>query len=68
MHAFKHDHELRDAARAIYEAVYPDDEWTPVNFEDAERFGTVHYRNAVAAAQTARAQLRSDPAGQLILI
>lgn len=42
---------LRDAARTIYDTVYPSEEWTPVPFEDAERLETVHYRNAVAAAR-----------------
>lgn len=68
MPALQHDHQLRAAARAIYETVYPGEEWTPVNFEEAERFGTVHYRNAVAAAQNALAQLRNDPTRQMILI
>lgn len=64
----QHDPQLRAAARAIYEAVYPGEEWTSVNFEEAERYGTIHYRNAVAAAQTARAQLRIDATMQMILI
>lgn len=68
MPALQHDHQLRAAAKAIYETVYPGEEWTPVNFDEAERFGTVHYRNAVAAAQTALAQLRNDPTRQMILI
>lgn len=68
MPALQHDYKLRAAARAIYEAVYPGEEWTPVNFEEAERYGTIHYRNAVAAAQNARAQLRNDTAGQMVLI
>jgi hypothetical protein len=42
---------LRKAAQVIYETVYPNEEWTPVPFEDAERLETVHYRNAVAAAR-----------------
>ena len=42
---------LRKAAAAIYEAVYPTEEWTPVPFADAERLDTVHYRNAVNAAR-----------------
>jgi len=50
----QHDPCLRAAARAIYDAVYPSDEWTPVGFEDAEKYGTEHYRRAVEAAQTAR--------------
>lgn len=68
MPALQHDNQLRAAARAIYETVYPSEEWAPENFEEAERFGTIHYRNAVAAAQTARAQLLSDAGEQMILI
>ncbi|KQM62690.1 hypothetical protein ASE75_13760 [Sphingomonas sp. Leaf17] len=52
-----HDLQLRAAARAIYENVYPTEEWAPVSFDQAERFGTVHYRQAVGAAQDARAVL-----------
>lgn len=54
------DLQLRAAARAIYENVYPSEEWAPVAFEDAERFGTVHYRQAVGAAQEARAVLAAQ--------
>ena len=50
----QHDLQLRAAARAIYDSVYPSEEWAPVGFEEAERFGTVHYRQAVGAAQQAR--------------
>ena len=46
-----HQVPLRAAARAIYETVYPSEEWTPVTFDEAERLGTVHYRNAIAAAR-----------------
>lgn len=49
----QHDPLLRAMARAIFDACYPD-EWSPVGFDDAERFGTVHYRQAVDAAQRAR--------------
>lgn len=42
---------LRDAARKIYDTVYPGDEWTPVSFEEAERLETVHFRNALKAAR-----------------
>ena len=42
---------LREAARVIYENVYPSEEWTPVPFDEAERLQTVHYRNAVSAAR-----------------
>ena len=68
MQHLDHDHQLRAAAQAIYDAVYPGEEWTPVPFAEAEKFGTVHYRNAVAAAQSARVQLRGDAARQMVLI
>jgi hypothetical protein len=64
----QHDVALREAARAIYESVYPGDEWTPVPFDQAERFGTVHYRNAVDAARRADACLNGDSTCQLLLI
>lgn len=53
----QHDLQLRAAARAIYEACYPTEDWAPCSFDEAERFGTVHYRQAVGAAQQARAVL-----------
>jgi hypothetical protein len=53
----QHDTCLRDAARAIYDAVYPTEDWAPVGFEEAERTRTVHYRHAVQAAQMARVHL-----------
>lgn len=59
----EHDLRLRAAARAIYDACYPSDEWAPVGFEEAERFKTIHYRQAVGAAQQARSVL-SDQAVQ----
>lgn len=62
----QHDLQLRAAARAIYEACYPGTEWTPCPFEEAERFGTIHYRQAVGAAQDARAVLAA-PGEQLVL-
>ena len=52
-----HDVRLRAAARAIYDACYPTDELAPVGFDDAERYGTIHYRRAVEAAQGARSHL-----------
>ncbi|MDE1917617.1 MAG: hypothetical protein KGH96_16185 [Sphingomonadales bacterium] len=58
-----HDTQLRAAARAIFETVYPTDEWSPVNFEDAELHRTVHYRQAVDAARQAR-MLLGDPGSQ----
>ena len=53
----QHDLQLRAAARAIYEACYPTEDWAPVGFEEAERFKTIHYRQAVGAAQLARCVL-----------
>jgi hypothetical protein len=53
----QHDVRLRAAARAIYDTCYPGDEWAPVGFDEAERYRTVHYRQAVGAALEARALL-----------
>lgn len=53
----QHDLQLRAAAREIYDACYSGEEWSPVSFEEAEHFGAVHYRQAVGAAQRARAVL-----------
>ncbi len=53
----QHDVRLRAAARAIYELCYPSEEWAPLNFEEAERCRTIHYRQAVGAALEARAAL-----------
>ena len=63
----QHDARMREAARAIFNAVYPSEEWSPVAFEQAERFGTVHYRNAVAAAQGARLHMLAGADRQLPL-
>jgi len=57
----QHDLRLRAAARAIYETVYPTEDWAPVGFDEAERRGTVHYRQAVDAAR--RADCALAPAG-----
>jgi hypothetical protein len=54
-----HDLRLRATARAIYDACYPGEEWAPVGFDEAERYRTVHYRQAVEAAQQARSVLAS---------
>lgn len=64
----QYDVALREAARAIYESVYPGEEWTPVPFDQAERYGTVHYRNAVDAARRADACFNGDSTSQLLLI
>lgn len=53
----QHDTKLRAAARAIYDACYPTDDFAPVGFDDAERYRTLHYRQAVEAAQKARLHL-----------
>lgn len=63
----QHDVRLRAAARAIFDARYPSEEWSLVSFEEAERFGTVHYRQAVEAARSARTML-SDASTQLELL
>lgn len=49
----QHDPLLRAMARAIFDACYPA-EWSPVGFVEAERFGTIQYRQAVDAARQAR--------------
>ncbi|WP_066827622.1 hypothetical protein [Sphingomonas mali] len=51
----QHDPLLRAMARETYEACYPTEDWAPVRFEEAERLGTIHYRQAVEAAQRSRA-------------
>lgn len=64
----QHDTTLRAAARAIYNACFPTDEVAPVGFDEAERFGTIHYRRAVEAAQGAKPYFATSPADQLQLI
>lgn len=49
----QHDHRLRAAARAIYDACYPTEELAPLGFDEAERYTTIHYRRAVEAARGA---------------
>lgn len=51
----QHDLLLRAIARAIYDACYPTEGWAPVGFDETERCGTVHYRQAADAARQARA-------------
>ncbi|MCA1200168.1 hypothetical protein K9B35_19545 [Sphingomonas sp. R647] len=62
----EHDLQLRAAARAIFDACYPTEDWSPVGFDEAERLRTVHYRQAVGAAQHACAALAA-PGLQLAL-
>jgi hypothetical protein len=50
----QHDPLLRASARAIYDSCYPSEDWAPVGFDEAERAGTIHYRQAVDAALQAR--------------
>lgn len=64
----QHDVPLREAVRAIFDACYPSEEWCPVRFEEAERHGTIHYRQAVEAALHARAMFAGPTAEQLELI
>lgn len=64
----QHDVRMREAARAIYNAVYRGDEWSPVTFDEAEQHQSVHYRNAVAAAQVARLHFLADSSAQLALL
>jgi len=63
----QHDIRLRAAARAIYDACFPTEEIAPVGFDEAERFGTIHYRRAVEAARAARLNLLFDTGRQLPL-
>jgi hypothetical protein len=56
----QHDLRLRAAARAIYDACYTSDERAPVQFEEAQRTGTVHYRQAIIAALRAKSVLGLD--------
>lgn len=63
----EHDVPLRAAARAIYDACYPSEDWAPFGFDEAERYGTIHYRQAVGAAQHARAALHRHGEQALLL-
>lgn len=54
-----HDPRLRATARAIYDACYPTDDFAPLAFDEAEKGGTIHYRQAVDAALNAQAILAS---------
>jgi hypothetical protein len=62
----QHDLQLRAAARAIYDACYPSEDWAPARFDEAERHRTGHYRQAVEAALHARASF-NDTTAQLPL-
>lgn len=63
----QHDLRLRAAAREIYDACFPTENKAPVGFEQAERYGTIHYRRAIAAAQGARPYFLAELAQQLPL-
>jgi hypothetical protein len=56
----QHDLRLRAAARAIHDHVCPPVAPAPYGFDEAERFGTVEYRQAVGAAQDARSELAAE--------
>ncbi|MBP2513750.1 hypothetical protein [Sphingomonas sp. PvP018] len=56
----QHDLRLRAAARAIYDNVHPPEDPVPFSFDEAERFGTAEYRQAVGAAQDARSALTTQ--------
>jgi len=60
----QHDVCLRAAARAIYDACFPTEELAPGGFDEAERYGTIHYRRAVEAAQNAKPHLLYDREAQ----
>lgn len=62
----RHDVRLRAAARAIYDACYPTEDWAPCAFDEAERATTIHYRQSVEAALAARTALA--PAGEQFLL
>ena len=49
----QHDATMRTAVRAIYDACYPTEDYAPVGFDEAERCGTIRYRQAVEADQQA---------------
>jgi hypothetical protein len=57
MSMMQHDPRLREAARAIYDACYPTEEWSELSFVEAEKYATVQYRQAVDGALAARAIL-----------
>ncbi len=61
----QHDLRLRAAARAIYDNIYTPLDPIPFSFDEAERFGTEEYRQAVGAAQDARSVLAA-PHEQLL--
>ncbi|ATE65515.1 hypothetical protein [Rhizorhabdus dicambivorans] len=63
----QHDLRLRAAARAVYDAVYPTDELAPVGFDQAEQYGTIHYRRCIEAAR-ACFFMKADKGEQLPLI
>ena len=63
----RHDERLREVAHVIYDTVYPASEWTDLSFQEAERFTTPHYRNAVDAAHKADNVLTTDVDRQLAM-
>jgi len=65
--SLRHDLRLRAAASVIYDACYPSEDWAQINFDEAEKLETVHYRQAVEAALLAR-PIFADKAEQLPLL
>lgn len=59
----EHDLRLRAAARENYDACYRGEEWSPTTFDEAGRYRTIHYRQAVSAAHKAKGVL-TDPSIQ----
>jgi hypothetical protein len=53
----QHDLRLRATARAVYDNVFASAQFS---FDDAERFATAEYRQAVGAAQDARSVLAAQ--------
>ncbi|HXH16082.1 MAG TPA: hypothetical protein VNJ10_08100 [Sphingomonas sp.] len=53
----QHDLRLCAAARAIHNHVYPPVDLAPFSFDEAKRFGTIEYWQAVGASQDARSVL-----------
>ncbi len=62
----QHDVRLRAAARAIFDACYPSEDWSPVPFEEAERLRTLHYRQAIDAARRARGEFATPEQPRLL--
>lgn len=62
----RHDLRLRAAARRIYDIVYPED-FVPITFEEAERYGAIYFRRVVEAAMVVDRELADPASSQLQL-